>query len=61
MADQENVVENVAPKAVETSAVKPAEVMVDATKHYLKHGEFVDLKVIEAADFDLYAEPVKLT
>ena len=37
------------------------EVMVDATKHYLKQGEFVDLKVIEAADFDLYAEPVKLT
>jgi ribosomal protein S12 methylthiotransferase len=35
------------------------EVMVDATKHYLKQGEFVDLKVTEAADFDLYAEPLK--
>ncbi|MFS4494045.1 30S ribosomal protein S12 methylthiotransferase RimO [Maribacter sp. 2308TA10-17] len=35
------------------------EVMVDATKYYLKQGEFVDLKVIEAADFDLYAEPLK--
>ena len=33
------------------------EVLIDASKHYLKHGEFVDLKVIEAADFDLYAEP----
>lgn len=34
------------------------EVLVDAAKHYLKQGEFVDLKVTEAADFDLYAEPV---
>ena len=34
------------------------EVLVDAQKHYLKQGEFVDLKVIEATDFDLYAEPV---
>ncbi|TMM55977.1 30S ribosomal protein S12 methylthiotransferase RimO [Maribacter algarum] len=33
------------------------EVLVDATKHYLKQGEFVNLKVTEAADFDLYAEP----
>jgi len=33
------------------------EVLVDATKHYLKQGEFVALKVTEAADFDLYAEP----
>ena len=35
------------------------EVRVDASKHYLKQGEFVDLNVIEAADFDLYAEPLK--
>jgi len=34
------------------------EILVDATKHYLKQGEFVNLKVTEAADFDLYAEPV---
>ena len=33
------------------------EVLVDATKYYLKQGEFVDLKIIEAADFDLYAIP----
>ena len=33
------------------------EVLVDATKHYLKHGEYVDLTIVEAADFDLYAEP----
>ena len=34
------------------------EVLVDATKHYLKHGEFVNLKITEAADFDLYGTPV---
>jgi len=34
------------------------EVLVDAKKHYLRVGDFVDLKIIEAADFDLYAEPV---
>ena len=33
------------------------EVLVDATKYYLKQGDFVDLKIIEAADFDLYAIP----
>ena len=33
------------------------EVLIDATKHYLKHGEYVDLTIVEAADFDLYAEP----
>jgi len=33
------------------------EVLVDATKYYLKHGEYVDLKIVEASDFDLYAEP----
>jgi ribosomal protein S12 methylthiotransferase len=34
------------------------EVLVDAKKHYLRVGDFVDLKILEAADFDLYAEPV---
>ncbi|MDG2492015.1 MAG: 30S ribosomal protein S12 methylthiotransferase RimO [Flavobacteriaceae bacterium] len=34
------------------------EVLVDATKYYLKQGEYVDLKITEAADFDLYAEPI---
>ena len=33
------------------------EVLVDATKYYLKHGEYVDLTIVEVADFDLYAEP----
>ncbi len=34
------------------------EVLVDAKKHYLRVGDFIDLKIVEAADFDLYAEPV---
>lgn len=35
------------------------EVLVDATKHYLKVGEFVELHIFEAADFDLYGEPIQ--
>ena len=34
------------------------EVLVDASKYYLKTGDFVNLKVIDATEFDLYAEPV---
>ncbi len=34
------------------------EVLVDATKFYLKQGEYVNLIITEAADFDLYAEPI---
>lgn len=34
------------------------EVLVDATQHYLKIGEFVNLRITEASDFDLYAVPV---
>ncbi|MGO1584923.1 30S ribosomal protein S12 methylthiotransferase RimO [Mesonia sp.] len=34
------------------------EVLVDATKHYLKTGDFVNIKINEAEDFDLYGEPV---
>ena len=33
------------------------EVLIDATKFYLKQGEFVNIKITEAADFDLYGEP----
>lgn len=32
------------------------EVLIDATKTYLKTGEFANVKIIEAEDFDLYAE-----
>ena len=32
------------------------EVLIDATKTYLKTGEFTTVKIIEAEDFDLYAE-----
>lgn len=35
------------------------EVLVDASKHYLKTGEYVNIKIFEAADFDLFGEPVK--
>jgi ribosomal protein S12 methylthiotransferase len=34
------------------------EVLIDATKTYLKTGEFTTVKITEAADFDLYAEVV---
>ena len=34
------------------------EVLIDAAKHYVKQGEFVNIKITEAADFDLYGEPV---
>ena len=34
------------------------EVLIDASKFYLKVGEFVNVKINEAADFDLYGEPV---
>ena len=34
------------------------EVLIDASAHYLRVGEFADLRVTEAADFDLYAVPV---
>jgi ribosomal protein S12 methylthiotransferase len=34
------------------------EVLVDASKHYLKTGDFVMLKVTDATEFDLYAEPI---
>ena len=34
------------------------EVLVDASKHYLKTGDFVNLKITDATEFDLYAEPV---
>ena len=34
------------------------EVLIDAKKFYLKTGEFINVKVIDAADYDLYAEPI---
>jgi len=34
------------------------EVLIDAEKFYLKTGEFANIKINEAADFDLYGEPV---
>ena len=34
------------------------EVLIDAKKHYVKIGDFNDVKIIEAADYDLYGEPI---
>ena len=33
------------------------EVLIDAAKYYLKQGEFISVKIIQATDFDLYGEP----
>ena len=35
------------------------EVLIDASKFYLKTGDFTTVKVISAEDYDLYAEPVQ--
>jgi len=34
------------------------EVLIDASKFYVKTGEFVNVKIIEATEYDLYGEPV---
>ena len=34
------------------------EVLIDATQTYLKTGEFYEVRITEAADFDLFGEPV---
>ena len=34
------------------------EVLIDATKHFVRQGDFVQVKVCEASDYDLYTEPV---
>ena len=34
------------------------EVLVDATEHYVRIGDFANVKIISAGDFDLYGEVV---
>jgi ribosomal protein S12 methylthiotransferase len=34
------------------------EVLIDATQHYVKTGEFVNIEIIDASEFDLYGKPV---
>jgi ribosomal protein S12 methylthiotransferase len=34
------------------------EVLIDAAKFYVKTGEFVMVKITDATEYDLYAEPV---
>ena len=36
------------------------DVLVDAREHYVKIGEFIDIKVHEAGDYDLYGTPVRV-
>ena len=33
------------------------EVLIDAKKHYVKIGDFAEVKIVEATDYDLYGEP----
>ena len=33
------------------------EVLIDASEHYLKIGEFAKIKIISASEFDLYGIP----
>lgn len=35
------------------------EILIDATKHYVKTGEFINITITEATEFDLYGEPTK--
>jgi ribosomal protein S12 methylthiotransferase len=34
------------------------EVIIDASKQYLRIGDFADIKIIDAAEFDLFGEPI---
>jgi ribosomal protein S12 methylthiotransferase len=34
------------------------EVLIDATKHYVKIGDFANIKITDASDYDLFGEPV---
>ncbi|CAM1372640.1 Ribosomal protein S12 methylthiotransferase RimO [Tenacibaculum litopenaei] len=35
------------------------DVIVNAKEHYIKLGEFIDIEIVDAGDFDLYGVPVK--
>ena len=34
------------------------DVIIDATKHYVQIGQFINIKITSAGDFDLQGEPV---
>ncbi|MFT7055651.1 MAG: ribosomal protein S12 methylthiotransferase [Roseivirga sp.] len=36
------------------------EVIIDAKAHYLRVGDFVDVKITDATEFDLYGDPIKV-
>ena len=33
------------------------EVLIDASKHYMRVGDFAEIKITDATEFDLYGEP----
>ncbi|MGB5263998.1 MAG: 30S ribosomal protein S12 methylthiotransferase RimO, partial [Lutimonas sp.] len=35
------------------------EVLVSAKNHYIQIGQFIDIEITEASDFDLYGIPVR--
>lgn len=35
------------------------EVLIDASKFYVKTGDFINVKIIDATEFDLYGEPIQ--
>ena len=35
------------------------EVLVDATQHYIQIGQFIDIKITDASEYDLVGEPTK--
>ncbi|MDO9261985.1 MAG: 30S ribosomal protein S12 methylthiotransferase RimO, partial [Flavobacteriaceae bacterium] len=35
------------------------EVLVDATQHYIQIGQFIDIKITDASEYDLVGEPAK--
>lgn len=37
------------------------EVLVDASKHFVRVGDFADIKITEATEFDLHGEPVNIS
>ncbi|MEK6482069.1 TRAM domain-containing protein [Catalinimonas sp. 4WD22] len=35
------------------------EVIIPADTHYLRLGDFADIRILDATEFDLFGEPVK--
>ena len=35
------------------------EVIIDAKKYYLRQGDFIQARIVDASEFDLFAEPIE--